>query len=114
MGLLLIGCSKCGVPHQWLIGSDDQRCETCRTLDTMEDTVESVYIDELKAEIASLKAKYTERGMAMQKTGDIVRSLYAPKIEKLRAALEKIVVEGIDTSTDGGLEFVRKVLEETK
>jgi hypothetical protein len=35
----------------------------------------------------------------------------SPKVLALVEALEKIVNEGIDTSTDGGMNFIKKALE---
>jgi len=43
--------------------------------------------DAALAKLAELEVKYNERGMAMRETGDMVRSLYEPRIKRLEAAL---------------------------
>lgn len=44
----------------------------------------------LRDDAKRIHTEYMERGAAMRETGDIVRSLYQPKIDKLLEALEQI------------------------
>lgn len=47
-------------------------------------------IEGMQEEIRHLRVQYEERGMAMRETGNMVRSLYHPLLEKAVKALEKI------------------------
>jgi hypothetical protein len=61
--------------------------------------------ERLQQELAELRAAYNERGMAMQQTGKIVRSLYAPENERLNkenGIMEKalrLILDEVGTST---------------
>jgi hypothetical protein len=72
-------------------------------------------------ELAELKVKYNERGIAMQETGNIVRSLYQSKIDMLNVLMTKCIKtleyyasgqHAIDEFNDGGR--ARKTLSEIK
>jgi cell division septum initiation protein DivIVA len=61
--------------------------------------------EKLQQELAELRAAYNERGMAMQQTGKMVRSLYAPENERLNkenGIMEKalrLILDEVGTST---------------
>lgn len=46
--------------------------------------------EELRDHAKKLYNEYMERGMCMRETGDIVRSLYIPKVEKLEKEIERL------------------------
>ncbi len=56
----------------------------------IENWANSLTLEQAREELISLHAKYDERGMAMRQTGAMVRSIYAPAMEKLVAALTEI------------------------
>lgn len=84
--------------------------------------IDSLSEERAKEELKSLHARYEERGMAMRETGDMVRSLYVPKVTKLVSAL-KMAIEYLEprlASKTGSrgltviLPALKETLEETK
>jgi hypothetical protein len=61
--------------------------------------------EKLQQELAELRTAYNERGMAMQQTGKMVRSMYAPENERLNkenGIMEKalrLILDEVGTST---------------
>lgn len=49
--------------------------------------------DALRAEVERLRVAYDERGAAMRETGDMVRSLYIPKVEALTKEVAELKAE---------------------
>ncbi len=82
----------------------DERNQTVLQLEAELDVMDANFIarsqecDQLREDAQLIYTQYMERGMAMRETGDMVRSIYAPKNEKLNkqvgrltAALTKIL-----------------------
>lgn len=69
-------------------------------------------------EVEILFQKIQDRGMVFDVTrgespwSDV--SQLEIKYAKLRAKLQQIIDDGIDTSTDGGMDFIRAMLKESK
>jgi hypothetical protein len=75
---------------------------------------------DLQENAQRIYTEYLERGMAMRDTGNVVRALYNPKVDKLVAALDQIAILGSgpaaytkDFTTDV-MGIARKALEEAK
>ncbi len=57
------------------------------------DWINSLTLEQAREELINLWQKYEDRGLAMQDTGEVVRSAMQWRIDELKAEIEKLKAE---------------------